>query len=43
MVSSFHGLVVPNAVPELRAVSEGVFADIGEMIRYLASKFPSSS
>lgn len=43
MVSRFHGLVVPNAVPELRAVSEGVFADIGEMIRYLASKFPSSS
>lgn len=35
MVSRFHGLAVENAVPELKAASEGVFADVGEMIRYL--------
>ena len=33
MVSRFHGLAVENAVPELKAVSEGVFEDVGEMIR----------
>ena len=38
MVSRFHGLAVGNAVPQLKAVSEGVFADVGEMIPYIMGK-----
>ncbi len=37
MISRFHGLVVEDAVPELKEAAEGVFPDVGYMIDYIMS------
>ena len=38
MISRFHGFVVENAVPELKAAAEGVFPDIAAMIAEIMSE-----